>query len=168
MFAIVSALPRYLLSCLRPKHELALENLALRHQIALLKRSAHKPRVRGKDRLFWVVLKGWRSNWPTIQTVGGGPVKPRKRGRFSEAGWLGPSFCRWPPFFACGLYLILYKRCRCEQRSCQSAPAAMACLRRLGPYATPTPTRGPHGPRLLLPAATQVRQTQLPLCQREI
>jgi transposase InsO family protein len=55
MFAIVSALLRYLLSCLRPKHEIALENLALRHQIALLNRSAHKPRLRGKDRLFWVV-----------------------------------------------------------------------------------------------------------------
>ena len=41
MFAIVSALLRYLLSCLRPKHDLALENLALRHQIALRKRSAH-------------------------------------------------------------------------------------------------------------------------------
>src|ERR1035441_6691225 len=39
MFAIVSALLRYLLSCLRPKHDLVLENLALRHQIALLKRS---------------------------------------------------------------------------------------------------------------------------------
>jgi transposase InsO family protein len=63
MFAIVSALLRYLLSCLRPKHELALENLALRHQIALLNRSAHKPRLRGKDRLFWVVLKGCWPNW---------------------------------------------------------------------------------------------------------
>ena len=40
-----------------------LENLALRHQLALLDRSAHKPRLRGKDRLFWVVLKGWWPNW---------------------------------------------------------------------------------------------------------
>jgi hypothetical protein len=48
MFAIVSALLRYLLSCLRPKHELALENLALRHQIAVLNRLAHKPRLQGK------------------------------------------------------------------------------------------------------------------------
>jgi hypothetical protein len=63
MFAIVSALLRYLLSCFRPKHELALENLALRHQLSLLNRSAHEPRLRGKDRLFWVVLKGWWPNW---------------------------------------------------------------------------------------------------------
>ncbi|MGO8930344.1 MAG: integrase core domain-containing protein [Limisphaerales bacterium] len=63
MFAIVSALLRYLSSCLRAKHELALENLALRHQIAVLNRPAHKPRLQGKDRLFWVVLKGWWPNW---------------------------------------------------------------------------------------------------------
>ena len=63
MFAIVSALLRCLWSCLRPKHELALENLALRHQIAVLNRPAHKPRLQGKDRLFWVVLKGWWPNW---------------------------------------------------------------------------------------------------------
>ena len=63
MFAIVSALLRYLLSWLRPKHELALENLAFRHQIAVLNRRANKPRLQGKDRLFWVVLKRWWPNW---------------------------------------------------------------------------------------------------------
>ena len=63
MFAIVSALLRYLLFWLRPKHQLALENLALRHQIAVLNRPAHKPRLQGKDRLFWVVLKVWWPNW---------------------------------------------------------------------------------------------------------
>jgi putative transposase len=36
MFAIVSALWRYSFSWLRPKHELALEILALRHQISVL------------------------------------------------------------------------------------------------------------------------------------
>jgi transposase InsO family protein len=40
-----------------------LENLALRHQIAVLNRPAHKPRLQGKDRLFWVVLKVWWPNW---------------------------------------------------------------------------------------------------------
>jgi hypothetical protein len=63
MFAIVSSLLRCLLSWLRPKHELALENLALRHQIAVLHREMHKPRLQGKDRLFWVVLKRWWPNW---------------------------------------------------------------------------------------------------------
>jgi hypothetical protein len=63
MFAIVLALLRYLFYWLRPKHELAVENLALRHRIAVLNRQTHKPRLQGKDRLLWVVLKGWWPNW---------------------------------------------------------------------------------------------------------
>jgi hypothetical protein len=63
MFAVVSALLRCWLSFLPPKHELALENLALRHQIAVLNRPAHKPRQQGEDRLFWAVLKGWWPYW---------------------------------------------------------------------------------------------------------
>jgi putative transposase len=63
MLVIVSALLRWLFSWFRPKHELAPENLALRHQIAVLKRPAHTPRLQGKDRLFWVVLKGWWPSW---------------------------------------------------------------------------------------------------------
>jgi hypothetical protein len=66
IFAIVSALLRYLLFWPRPKHELALENLALRHQVAVLTRPAHKPRLQGKDRLFWAVLKGWWPNWRAV------------------------------------------------------------------------------------------------------
>jgi len=63
MLANASVLLRFLFSWLRPKHELALENLALRHQIAALNRPAHKLRVQGKDRLFWVALKGCWPNW---------------------------------------------------------------------------------------------------------
>ncbi len=69
MFAMVLALRRYLLSWLRPKHELVLENLALRHQIAALQRRAHKPRLQGKDRRLWVILKeGW-PNWRAALTI---------------------------------------------------------------------------------------------------
>jgi putative transposase len=63
MLTIVSALLRCLFSWLRSKAELALENLALQHQIAVLNRQAHKPRLQGKDLLFWVVLNGWWPNW---------------------------------------------------------------------------------------------------------
>ena len=35
---------------------LAAENLALRHQLAVLKRSAKRPRLRPRDRVFWVWL----------------------------------------------------------------------------------------------------------------
>jgi transposase InsO family protein len=63
MFAIVSALLGYALSWLRLKHHLALENLALRHQIAVPNRQAHKPKLQQTDRWFWVVFKGWWPNW---------------------------------------------------------------------------------------------------------
>jgi hypothetical protein len=61
--AFISAFLRYLLGWFQAKHELGLENLALRHQIGVLRRQVHKPRLQGKDRLFWVVLKGWWPNW---------------------------------------------------------------------------------------------------------
>jgi len=42
----------------------ALENLALRHQLAVYKKTVTRPKVRGSDRLFWVALSrvwaGWR------------------------------------------------------------------------------------------------------------
>jgi transposase InsO family protein len=45
---------------------IALENLALRHQLAVLQRSARRPRLSRWDRIFWVWLSrywaGWRSS----------------------------------------------------------------------------------------------------------
>src|SRR3989441_4607564 len=44
--------------------QLALENLALRHQLAVYKRTVTRPKLRNSDRLFWVALSrvwaGWR------------------------------------------------------------------------------------------------------------
>jgi putative transposase len=61
VFTVVLALLHYLLAWLQSQHALGLENLALRHQIHLLKRQGHKPRPRRQDRLLWVVLKrAWR------------------------------------------------------------------------------------------------------------
>src|SRR6266511_963963 len=44
--------------------QLAIENLALRQQLAVYKRTAPRPRLRTTDRLFWVglarVWPGWR------------------------------------------------------------------------------------------------------------
>src|SRR6516165_11230160 len=45
--------------------QLALENLALRHQLAVYKRTVARPRLRRTDRLLWVwlarVWTGWRA-----------------------------------------------------------------------------------------------------------
>ena len=45
-----------LLRMLRTRQSLVLENLALRHQLAVLQRTAPRPRLRTADRLFWVLL----------------------------------------------------------------------------------------------------------------
>ncbi len=45
---------------------LALENLALRHQLAVLQRSAKRPKLRKRDRIFWAwisrIWSGWRTS----------------------------------------------------------------------------------------------------------
>ena len=50
---------------------LAAENLALRHQIAVLQRSVMRPKLRKRDRIFWSWLsriwKGWRSALVIVQ-----------------------------------------------------------------------------------------------------
>jgi hypothetical protein len=44
--------------------QVALENLALRHQLAVYKKMVNRPKLLGRDRLFWVALAsvwaGWR------------------------------------------------------------------------------------------------------------
>ena len=48
---------------LKSQRKLALENLALRQQLAVLKRTTKRPNLRKTDRAFWVALsrlwKGW-------------------------------------------------------------------------------------------------------------
>jgi hypothetical protein len=45
--------------------QVALENIALRHQLAVFTREKKRPRLRDRDRLFWMTLqrlwKDWRS-----------------------------------------------------------------------------------------------------------
>jgi putative transposase len=53
-----------LLRGIRTHRALVLENLALRHQLAVLQRSAPRLRLRRSDRLFWVLLSRLWSGWP--------------------------------------------------------------------------------------------------------
>jgi len=43
-------------SSLKPRRELALENLALRQQLAILHRKTKRPKLNKADRAFWVAL----------------------------------------------------------------------------------------------------------------
>ena len=48
-------------STLEERRNLALENLALRQQLAILRRTQKRPAIRVKDRVFWVWLsRTWR------------------------------------------------------------------------------------------------------------
>src|SRR5882724_2745096 len=62
----LAILVRTLGSTIRTQRELALENLALRQQVAVWKVRQPRPQLTATDRLFWVVLsrlwKNWRSS----------------------------------------------------------------------------------------------------------
>src|ERR671918_973447 len=64
MITIVLHLLRLLPFLLGGRRQLALENLALRQQLAVYKRTTSRPKLRTTDRLFWAglakVWSGWR------------------------------------------------------------------------------------------------------------
>jgi hypothetical protein len=62
--------------------DLVAENLALRQQLAVLSRSTRRPRLRQRDRIFWVWLarcwSGWRDILIGRQTRDRGPLAPAR------------------------------------------------------------------------------------------
>ena len=71
-------------SALRSKHDLMLENLALRQQLAVLTRQRARTRTKPADRLFWSWLSRYWSRRPatTISARGRGPHRwPADPGR---------------------------------------------------------------------------------------
>lgn len=71
------------------QRQLLLENLALRQQLLVLKRSVPRPHLRTTDRFFWVILRRYWSRWTKVLVL----VSPR-----TVIGWhrLGfRLFWRW-------------------------------------------------------------------------
>jgi hypothetical protein len=61
MQSVFSVLIAYSLSHFRSHESLRLENMALRHQLAVYQHTVKRPKLRPSDRLFWV----WLSRlWP--------------------------------------------------------------------------------------------------------
>ena len=58
----------------RSRLELSLEVLALRQQVAVLKRKRRRPLLSRMDRLFWVALRGVWPRWSNVVVI----VKPRR------------------------------------------------------------------------------------------
>lgn len=67
----------------RSRHDLVLENLALRQQLLTLKRQNAKPRLSHLDRLFWVVARRLWSNWKKTLVI----VTPKTVVRWHRAGF---------------------------------------------------------------------------------
>ena len=63
MLAVLWIILTYPISFFRRQHDLALEVLALRHQLMVLKRQTRKPRIRRCDRCFWLLLMKVWPNW---------------------------------------------------------------------------------------------------------
>ena len=80
------------LAWVRPHHDLVLENLLLRHQLAVLTRPTRsRPRVRlhTSDKLLWVLARRWCASWREHLTF----VTPDTVVRWHRQGWR--LFWRW-------------------------------------------------------------------------
>jgi transposase InsO family protein len=71
MAGMITLMLTGLLRGVRTQRCLVLENLALRHQLAVLQRTAPRPRLRRADRLFWALLSrlwhGWAEALAIVQ-----------------------------------------------------------------------------------------------------
>ena len=60
---VFKAVLLFLRAMLIPKIHLAVENLALRQQLAVYRESVRLPKLRPRDRVFWVWLLRLWPNW---------------------------------------------------------------------------------------------------------
>ena len=72
-----------LLSAFKTRRSLALENLALRQQLAVQKRSVKRPRLSNVDRGFWVLLRRFWTDWARVLII----VKPETVVRWHRSGF---------------------------------------------------------------------------------
>jgi putative transposase len=73
----------------RSRSDTALEVLALRQQVAVLKRKRPRPKLNGLDRLFWIALRRCWSRWLDVLVI----VKPETVIGWHRAGF--GLFWRW-------------------------------------------------------------------------
>ena len=83
MFRLLRLLCILLIRCAHSRRNLLLENLALRQQLAVLKRKRPQPRLAFLDKLFWVMLRRIWSGWKQALIL----VKPETVARWHRAGF---------------------------------------------------------------------------------
>ena len=82
--SIVGGIVFFLRGLLRSRAAIAAENLALRQQLGVLQRSVNRPKLRKRDRIFWVWLSRLWADWRSCLMM----VKPetvRRRATQSPA-----------------------------------------------------------------------------------
>ncbi len=79
----ISLLFAILRAAFRAQEDVVLENLALRHQLAILMRSARRPRFEPADRLLWCWLSRRWSGWRSAVVV----VHPDTIVRWHRTAW---------------------------------------------------------------------------------
>ncbi|MBT3487208.1 MAG: transposase [Desulfobacula sp.] len=62
---------------------LIIENLALRQQLAIMKQSVRRPKIRKRDRLFWIILSRLWNGWKNVLIV----VQPETVIRWHRKGF---------------------------------------------------------------------------------
>ena len=74
---------RAVFSSLQAQRALALENLALRHQLDVLKRTTKTPRLKNRDRALWIILSRLWLNWRGSLAI----VQPKTVVAWHRRGW---------------------------------------------------------------------------------
>ena len=83
MAAMITLVLTGLLRGVRTQRALVLENLAWRHQLAVLQRTARRPRLRHSDRVCWVLLARLWRGWAEAVVL----LKPETVIRWQRAGF---------------------------------------------------------------------------------
>ncbi len=83
MFQLLFGVLFWFSAFLRSRHDLALELVALRQQLGVLKRKHPRPRLDRFDRLFWLALRRVWSRWTDVLLI----VKPDTVVRWHRAGF---------------------------------------------------------------------------------
>ena len=133
------------------RFHLALENLALRQQVEVLERSGKRPKLRSRDRVFWVLLSALWPDWRSALVI----VKPETvmgwRRRGFRLCWCCKSRSRKPGRPPINEEIRKLIRRMCRENVTWGAPRIESELRLLG-YAVAERTvakymmRGPSSP----------------------
>ena len=83
MIAFLTGFPNCLSAFLRSRSSLALEILALRQQLGVLKRRQPRPRLQIQDRMFWILLRRLWPAWRRVLVI----VKPETVVAWHRAGF---------------------------------------------------------------------------------